>query len=96
MEEFECEEVLERVISYINSFCSSQSHANVKVSQIFGKDEEALKLLSKIMRNQYVRNNVLELLCHCKFQGVGKMRELVVQPLSGIRDCHDQSETLWR
>jgi hypothetical protein len=28
----------------------------VKVSQIFGKDVEALKLLSKIMKNQYVRN----------------------------------------
>ena len=65
-----------------------ECHNVNSVAAIYGKDMEALKLFSKIMKKQYVRNNVLEVLCHCKFQGVGKMRELVVQPLSGIRDCH--------
>ena len=88
MEEFESEAVLERLVSYINVFCSRHSHATVKVSEIFRNDAEALKLLSKMMGNKYVRDNVLEEQCKCKFQGGGKWRELVVQPLSGITDCH--------
>ena len=80
MEEFESEAVLERLVSYIYVFCSRHSHATVKVSEIFRNDAEALKLM---MGNKYVREQ-----CKCKFQGGGKWRELVVQPLSEIRDCH--------
>ena len=88
MEEFESEAVLERLVSYINDFCSRNSHSNVKVSEIFGNDAAALKLLSKMMVIKSVRDNILEEQCKCKFQGGGKWRELVVQPLSEIRDCH--------
>jgi hypothetical protein len=50
MQEFESKEV---GMSYVNS-----------VAAIHGKDMEALKLFSKIMKKQYVRNNVLDVLCH--------------------------------
>ena len=58
----------------------------MKVSEIFGNDAEALKL-SKMMVNKYVRDNILEKQCKCKFQGVRKWRELAVQSLS-VRDSH--------
>ena len=68
MSAFESEAVLLRIASYINAFCSSKACANVRVSKIFGNDVEALQLLSKMLSVDYIRTNILEGLCDCRFQ----------------------------
>ena len=86
MAAFESEAVLLRIASYINGFCSCQPCANVKVSKIFGNDVEAWQLLSKMLSVDYIRTNILEGLCDCRFQGIGQRRELCVRPSSKITD----------
>ena len=73
-----------RVAEYINSICSLKSRNVVKVSKVFGGDMEASNVLSEILGNNHIRNEILENLCHCTFQGKAEKRELIVVPISRI------------
>ena len=85
---FEFDVVVRRVAGYINTICRLKSRRVVKVSKIFGDDTEASDLLTEMLGNKHIRNEILESLCHCTFQGKAQFRELIVVPISRIEDVH--------
>ena len=84
----EFEMVLRRIASRLNGFCSSTSLKIVKVCELFVEDTVAITVLSKLLSNQSIRNDVLENTCHIRFQGKGKWREVMLNPTSRIEASH--------
>ena len=62
----------------------------VKVSKIFGDDTEASDLLTEMLGNKHIRNEILESLCHCTFQGKAQFRELIVVKVKSSRIFQQQ------
>ena len=84
----EFEMVLRRIASRLNSCCSSASQKIVKVSELFVDDAVATNVLSKLLSNKSIHNDVLENTCHIRFQGKGKWREVILNPTSRIEASH--------
>jgi len=86
------EAVFPRIMDYVNKHCELGHCRSVKVHKLFvvddSVDDEALDLLSLLLRSQAIRNEILSAEAKITFSGSGKNRQLIVESDSKLTTKH--------